>query len=307
MRLNLVVFIWLIVGCAKGQPGQPKAPGAVSIQTVTYADTLKMDIYSSQTTVSANQAVVMYVHGGGFSGGKRDEAWLKDFFSDLAVRGYVVASVSYHLTMRGQSFSCDQEVAKKINTLKVAAQNVNQATAYLLANREKFGISSKIVVSGSSAGAEAVLHAAYWKETQTGILQVDFRYAGVISMAGALLDENWITSDSAIPTQLFHGPCDNLVPYGQAPHHYCQPGDPGFMMLSGSRAIAKRLESLGKGYFLFTACGGAHEWAGKPINEQREVIIDFLSLDVMKGAQRQIKWWSPEQDGSCNLEYAACN
>jgi len=303
MRLFSLIVVCLFTAATQAQP---TATNNVVMQTVTYTDTLKMDIYTSRSSTAVNLPVVMYVHGGGFSGGRRDETWLRDFFGFLVAKGYVVASISYHLTMKGQSFGCGQEVGRKINTLKVSAQNVNQATAYLLANQTRFGIGSRVVVTGSSAGAEAVLHAAYWKETQAGILPAGFRYAGVISMAGALLDETWITADTAIPTQLFHGPCDNLVPYAQAAHHYCKPGDPGFMMLSGGRTIAQRLEALGKGYFLFTACGGAHEWAGKPVNENREQVLDFLTNDVLNGAQRQIEWKLPADDGSCDLEYAEC-
>jgi hypothetical protein len=45
---------------------------------------------------------------------------------------------------------------------------------------------------------------------------------------------------------------------------------------------------LGKPYYLFTDCGGGHEWASKPMVDQREIITDFLFNDVIKGKKRQI-------------------
>jgi predicted esterase len=63
-----------------------------------------------------------------------------------------------------------------------------------------------------------VLHAAFWPETQQA-LPADFKYGGLISMAGAIFDLALINEQSAMPIQLFHGSCDNLVPYGSAPHH----------------------------------------------------------------------------------------
>jgi hypothetical protein len=108
----------------------------------------------------------------------------------------------------------------------------------------------KIILAGSSAGAEAVLHAAYWTANdlidlpEQPALPEDFKYGGVISMAGALVDTNLITKENAIPTLLFHGTCDNLVPFGTAPHHYCDESDKGYLMLHGANSIAKRLHHL---------------------------------------------------------------
>ena len=68
-----------------------------------------------------------------------------------------------------------------------------------------------MVLAGSSAGAEAILHTAYWPATRAAdgqaLLPPDFRYAGVISMAGGLgilgLDRGGIGhSDPTVPRYL---------------------------------------------------------------------------------------------------------
>ncbi len=278
-------------------------------QTLRYADTLDLDVFIPKTTAGDKRPLLIYVHGGGFSGGKRDLPNHVSFCEYFAKRGWITATISYHLTMKGRSFSCDQPVENKIATIEEAARNVNQAAAYLMQAVQTSDLINpeKVVIAGSSAGAEAVIHSAYWKKTQKEVLPDGFQYGGVISMAGALLDENWITAESAIPTALFHGTCDNLVPYATAPHHYCKPGDPGFMMLFGSQAIAERLQRLQKSVYLVTDCGGGHEWNEKPIRMPYiHMIEDFLRFDVLEETQRTTHLVYREGKHTCSRGGQAC-
>lgn len=275
-------------------------------QTFVYEDTLALDIFYPKQKSDELRPLLIYVHGGGFSGGNRGGGiGYCDYF---AKKGWVTATISYHLTMKGQSFSCGQAVENKINTLLTAAQNVNQATAFLLEKSKQFNIDpSKVVIAGSSAGAEAVLQAAYWKKSQKDILSDEFKYAGVVSMAGAVLDQNWITADTAIPTALFHGTCDPLVPFATAAHHYCSPVDPGFMMLFGSHTIADKLRSVNRGFYFVSSCGGGHEWAGRPMtDEYRYMTEDFLENDVLQKKTRQIHIQLKHQMKDCQPEFDFC-
>ena len=254
--------------------------------TLTYADTLELDLFLPAG--EELRPLLIYVHGGGFAGGERDHPDHIAFCKRMTERGWAAATISYHLTMKGKSFSCDQQVSNKIYTLLESARNINQSVAYLHEQASKFRLDmSKVVIAGSSAGAEAILHAAYWPSSRDKILDKDFQYAGVISMAGALLDQRWINAESAIPTALFHGTCDRLVPYGQAPHHYCQPTDPGYMMLFGSEPLANRLESVNQSFMLVTDCGGGHEWNILPIRPPYIHHIDRFLESVINGENIQ--------------------
>ncbi len=270
---------------------------SVRMETFTYAqkpdETLDMDVYMPQENSETQRPVLLYVHGGGFSGGQRNGERGNRFFRQLAQKGYVVATMSYTLTMKGKSFSCDQPTPNKIKTFRAVGNDIARATQFLNSKSTELGIdTTQLVLAGSSAGAEAVLHAAYWSETRvaegTSLLSETFRYAGVISMAGALVSLDWVTAESAIPTQLFHGTCDNLVPYGEASHHYCQVGEPGYMPLYGPEAITDKLRELGKSYYLYTVCRGRHEWAGRPLANNVAEITDFLYHDVLQQQKRQI-------------------
>ncbi|MEQ8471844.1 MAG: alpha/beta hydrolase [Marinoscillum sp.] len=271
---------------------------SVERRTMIYEDTLGLDLFLPAGTKD-KLPLVIYVHGGGFSGGMRDSPPHLEFCERYAKRGWASATISYHLTMKGKSFSCDQAVQNKINTLYIAAQNIHQAVAYLIKNEPVID-PEKIVLAGSSAGAEAVLQAVFWKKTQQGILPDNFQYAGLVSMAGALLDEQWVTVATATPSLLFHGTCDPLVPYANASHHYCEADQTGFMMLYGGYSLARRLESLNQQYYLITDCGGGHEWASKPINKEYiKYVDDFLENDVLKGIKRQSHLVLSEGEGDC--------
>lgn len=279
---------------------------SVERRTLTYFDTLQLDLFLP-TAPAGLKPLLIYVHGGGFSGGSRDEPLHRAFCEHYARKGWITATISYNLTMKDRSFGCDQAVQNKIETFRQGGENVNQATAFLLAHQRDFNIDSqRIVLAGSSAGAESVLQAAYWKDTQKALLPKQFRYAGVISMAGALLDVNWISEASVIPMAMFHGTCDPLVPYGTAPHHYCTPDQTGYLMLAGAHSIMERLVALEKPYFLVSDCGGGHEWASKPMEENYlHFIDDFLENDVLKGQLRQSHIIIKEGEMTCD-EWEFC-
>jgi len=265
----------------------------VTEQTFTYLitknDTLQLDIYQAIKDTQKMRPMILFVHGGGFAGGARDEPAIQEFCKNMARRGIVSASMSYTLTMKGKSFSCDQSAKNKMATFKQAGLEIAEATKFLLDSMERLNIdSAKIILAGSSAGAEAVLHTAFWPEAKEP-LPNQFKYGGVISMAGAIFDLNLINEESAIPLQLFHGTCDNLVPYGSAPHHYCDKEDVGYLMLYGAGSIAEKMKSLNKGYYLLTGCGDNHSWAGKPFKHYREEIADFVYHEVIQQKFRQVQ------------------
>ena len=253
----------------------------VSKTTYSYGndEILKFDYYKAAKAVGV-QPLIVFVHGGGFSMGVRDDETLQDFATKLAERGYAVASVSYRLTMKGIGFGCNVDVDKKIAAIDSASYDVSLAIKYLLDNDNEFLIDkNKIILAGSSAGAEVVLNMAYVYENE--ILPSSLSFAGVVSFAGAVTTLDKINEETAIPTQLFHGTADKLVPYSIAPHHYCNPNEKGYLMLYGSEAIAERLRGLGAPYYFYSVNGGSHDWASLPMTKNLNEITDFLFYDIV--------------------------
>ncbi len=107
-------------------------------------------------------------------------------------------------------------------------------------------------------------------------LSATFKYAGVIAGAGAIMDLNLITEENKIPTMLFHGDEDPLVPYGTASHHYCPPNSSGWLMFFGSQSIAQHLNSINGSYQLTTFQEGGHSYAGAYFYQNQQPIVDFI-------------------------------
>jgi acetyl esterase/lipase len=163
-------------------------------------------------------------------------------------------------------------------------EDIQDATFFLIQNLEQFSIDpQKIILAGSSAGAEAVLNTAYQPPYCYGLDSGPVSYAGVIGMAGAIPDTTTIYDESAVPSLLFHGTDDNLVPYATAPHHFCDKDKPGYLILHGSNTIVLKLQQLDVPYWLHTTCGGGHELANKPMQDYFDEIVDFCYTFVLKG------------------------
>ena len=233
------------------------------------------------------------MHGGGFAGGTRTNPAEVKFAENAAKKGYVAVQISYRLTRKGQSFGCDYKASGKMETFKLAAEDFMDAANFMVKNKDEYGIdTSKIIVGGSSAGAEAVLNAVYNDRLMfhdpAKYKSIDF--AGVFSLAGAIVDARYITEENAVPGIFFHGTEDNLVPYATAPHHWCDPGQPGYIMLDGSRTITQKLANLNTAYMLYSFKGGKHEHSGMPF-DYLPVVFEFFNKVFLNGENQQIEVW----------------
>lgn len=252
-------------------------------------EALELDVHRTTKGGQFAKPVVIFVHGGGFYTGTRKEANIVHFCDSLAQAGFVAVNLQYRLFMKGRSFSCNEPKADKIKAIATAADDIRAATNWLLERSDSLQIDpSCIFLAGSSAGAEAILHAAYATRTAENRPVIpfgnDFSYCGLLSFAGAMLESEWITGVNALPTLFYHGNCDPLVPYGTAIHHYCKPEKPGAMLLYGSASLHERLERLGATSRLVTGCGGQHGSAVYPIEDDIALLIDFMRR-VMNGEE----------------------
>lgn len=257
----------------------------IRLSTYTFSDTLELDVYTPKKDTVTNKPLVLLVHGGGFAIGKKDNPLEKRFCTTLAKKGYLVASISYRLTRKGKSFGCDCPTADKISTFRKASEDVLLATRYLVRNADKFGFDhNKIVLVGSSAGAEAVLNTVFMRNHHdfNTLPYGDLEFSGVISFAGAVLDQDYISKRTAVPALLFHGLKDNLVPYATAAHHYCDENAPGYLLLNGSGSIAQRLAEFNTPYVLYFDPEGNHDWANAAYAHTNEISA-FIKTIVLDG------------------------
>ncbi|MEM1357429.1 MAG: alpha/beta hydrolase [Bacteroidota bacterium] len=242
---------------------------------------LKLDLFLPEALPKKAVPLVIFVHGGGFSGGNRDGG--HHLGRALRKKGIATASISYTLSMKGrtQDWGCNGILTEKVKTLQLAASETWLATDFLLKKADQYGLDkTAFFLGGISAGAETILHAAYLDRATMALsehqLPQNFRYAGIISGAGAIMDLNLITEHNQIPTMVFHGDTDKLVPYATAAHHHCPPNSSGWLMLFGSAAVADHQQALGGSFQLFTFAGAGHEVCGHFFHQEPEAIVAFI-------------------------------
>lgn len=255
----------------------------VTMQTFSYGENLAFDFYQAKDDSIHSKPLLLLVHGGGFSGGKRDNPLEKKFSEVMAKKGFAVASMSYRLLRKGKGFNCETPAQEKIETFAWAADDVLQATSYILENAASLGVNpQKIILVGSSAGAEAILHAAFMQKLPAfqNPMYAHIRYAGVISFAGAMLNVDYISKENAVPSLFFHGKKDNLVPYKTASHHYCDKNAPGYLVLDGSKTIAKRLRYFEIAQTVAVDAQGNHDWANLAF-AQTNIITSFINTAIL--------------------------
>ncbi len=264
---------------------------SIRIKTFTYSDTLQLDFYTAKRDTVQNRPLLLLVHGGGFASGKRDNPLEKQFCTQMAYKGYAVASISYRLTRKGKSFGCDCYANEKVSTFRTATEDVVHAVDYLTNKKNELKIDpGKIILVGSSAGAEAVLNSVFMRYHHSfkDLPFPEEKFAAVVAFAGAVLDSDYITKETAVPALLYHGKKDKLVPYKTAPHHYCEPNSEGYLILGGSYTIAKKLALLNTSYILISDIEGNHDWANLPYKRTDE-ISDFIAKIVLEGSFTQSK------------------
>ncbi|MBI9070937.1 MAG: alpha/beta hydrolase fold domain-containing protein [Melioribacteraceae bacterium] len=285
---------------------------AQEFKTYTYFSedslSLYMDLFLPDANLNVKTPLVIFVHGGGFALGNRTAG--HSFAKHLISENIACASISYTLYMKGKSFSCDGVTSEKVKAMQIAANQLWQATAYLIGKAGEINIdTAKIFIAGSSAGAETVLHAAYWDRDEMQLyknpLANSFKYAGLIAGSGAIMDLNLITNRNNIPTMMFHGDKDPTVPYATAAHHYCPSNSTGWLMFFGSLSIAKHLEELNGTCELTTFKDGKHGYAGEYFNKDQYHVSDFINK-TLSGEKfityNIVKTKTEKTNGWANLE-----
>ena len=257
-------------------------------------DTLKLDVYTPiNLEKNSKLPTLLWMHGGGFSIGSRDYKDDAKLCEAVTKYGYIGISISYRLLRKNTKtqFGCLCPKEDKMETFKQATIDYLDAAAFVVENAKILQIdTSKIIAGGSSAGAEGILNSVYMREYFTDSLKnyKKIKFAGVFSAAGALVNANYITKSNAVPSVMFHGTDDNLVPFANAPHHLCDAEKPGYFILDGSKIIAEKLDALETSYYFNIVKGGKHEVSTIPFDDL-DKIFKFFEQTVLNNEVIQTK------------------
>lgn len=205
-------------------------------------DSLFMDIYKPVGDDNESRPIVIWVHGGGFSGGNK--ASLGPFCAAFAARGYVAATISYRLGFyRPQllTYPYTFDAAEVIRANYRAGQDGKGAIRFL---RGRSGIDSsdvtQVYIGGTSAGGFLAMGVAYVTDSTErpaetfaigdalgnprpdlgpveGTLNLnghDASVCGVVNVFGAVMDTLWIDGPDDVPVYFYHQTGDPVVPCG---------------------------------------------------------------------------------------------
>ena len=101
-RLFLIaaLFLWTPAGAQNDDATPRKIEKETFVYAVRDADTLRLDRYALLSPDSRAKPCLMFLFGGGFMTGTRDNRRFRPFFDYYARKGFVVVSIDYRLGMK---------------------------------------------------------------------------------------------------------------------------------------------------------------------------------------------------------------
>ncbi|MDL2309392.1 carboxylesterase family protein [Bacteroidales bacterium OttesenSCG-928-B11] len=186
---------------------------------------LLLDIHQPYNDHYDKRPVFVYIHGGAFLFGDKENRLQWALTRELVKRGYVFVSLNYRLGFNLAGFkSVERSIYRGV-------QDARAALRYLTHHSNQLNIDpDQIYLGGSSAGGIIALTAAYMDEDEKydvvydrkeplgnldasgNILSDPFKISGVAALWGAVTDLS-IIDNPGIPTLLFHGTKDDIVPH----------------------------------------------------------------------------------------------
>ena len=235
---------------------------------------LDMDIYEPANDNESQRPVIIFLHPGAFFSGSKESDDMVSLSNSAAKRGYVAISANYRLGLNIVStYSGERAVYRGV-------QDASALVRYLREYHEELRIDpDNIFIWGSSAGSFIGLHLAYSDDSE----RPESTYGGgsdpdlgcidcegnnynhsskpdaLVSCWGAIGDLDWINSDDNIPTIMFHGTSDLVVPYDYGLPFTINIALP---IVYGSSQIYNRLNSLNIESEIYLEQNEGHEYWG---------------------------------------------
>jgi len=168
---------------------------------------LYLDYYEPAGDTVSKRAVVIWVHGGGFTGGDKGGDW-QTFARNMTRFGYVSVSINYRLSSDYTGNTGQQDARAAVRWVRAKADSLRLDT-------------SNIAIGGGSAGAIISMAVAYWEgpEGTSGNPGYSSAVHAVIDMWGWLHPVTEMEAGEP-PIDIIHGTADETVPFaeGEAIH-----------------------------------------------------------------------------------------
>lgn len=298
MKRFITILAAILLGASAHAQGSLLSPDGTYLYARRDTCDLFMDVYdpadgSEETFMGIQKPTILFMFGGGFIRGTRDDESYNSWFRMLTENGYRVISIDYRLGLKGTTKVGVAQVNVLDKAIHMAVEDLFSATNFIIDNADQFGIDpSDIVISGSSAGAISVMQAEYEIANRTewaSVLPEGFNYAGVMSFSGAILSRKGkVKYETApCPTMMLHGTADEVVPYRQIALFNL-----GFF---GGGKLVERFKKFGYDYNMYHFIDYGHEIAGS-MYSTLDLQLKFLESNVIQGKKRIIEAWISDPD-----------
>ncbi len=234
--------------------------------------TLRADFYIPEPDIQTARPLVVFLYGGAYISGSRQDSDVTHLARYFVYRGYVTACIDYRLGMSAPTATA--WITASIRAVQDLKGFLRYVRKTVLVDGNPYGIdTNRIYVGGSSAGAFTALHAAYiWSLAELAqVPQADtaairsigglsgssgpsgYRddFHGVFSLSGGILKTSWIQPGKVPAVIAMHGTGDQTVPYksGQLPFIFL-PVEGGYNIDSAAAS-----QSLYHALFTWVAAG----------------------------------------------------
>ena len=227
-------------------------------------ENLLLDFYEPENDTLSKRPLMIWIHGGAFLSGTRENEDVVFYCNEFAKKGYVTASIDYRLGSL-------PTITEFMGAVIRAIQDMKAAVRFFRANKDIYGIdTSRIICGGTSAGAFTAIHAGYMTEneipdsinlSETGSLEGNSGNPGyssqfhlIVNCWGAIWDTTWIKPGD-LPIVGIHGTADSTVP--------CYSGNAlGLFPVYGSAIIARVATRLRIANALKLFYGAGHQLEG---------------------------------------------
>jgi len=253
---------------------------------------LELDVYEPTSDTAAIRPLIVLAHGGSFiSGDKTDMLYIG---TEMAKRGYVVASINYRL---GLGFPIDS--IRAMRAVWRATQDMKAAVRFFrkdAATTNTYKIDPNIIfIGGASAGAIMATHYAYLDQSAEVPSTIDTVALGglegnsgnpgysslakaVVNICGAIADTCWMKPGDEDMVSL-QGNDDNTVPYCSDNVYLASFK---IMIIHGLGIMAVRSAQIGMTNPNHTFYGQDHSSPGDTINVDTTIALasDFLYMQM---------------------------
>ncbi|NVJ87245.1 MAG: alpha/beta hydrolase [Algoriphagus sp.] len=237
-RLGIASFFLIITlfsSCSSTDDPNPNAPlPALELSDNSYGQDARqvMDIFLPEGRSMESTPVLIYIHGGAWIDGSKDEFQEFRMAFEQALPEFALIAINYRLF----------DFVTNSNRFPTQENDVISAVQHVLSNQMNWNISNEIYLAGASAGGHlALLHA--YKHQEIGNIKAvmalfpptdlislfDFNFltqTGLTALLNGTPDSNqdaylqsspiYFINPSSPPTQFFHGTVDTVVPISQS-------------------------------------------------------------------------------------------